>query len=161
MINPFSPLLSLGLCLLSEHSSLTLASASPTPLSVSAELSTASIALQQTPCLVFHAPCTFPSQHSWQLTILYLFHDYLFHVHGYLQRKSSWGQRICFTNHCVARTQRTAWLIVKRVCLVTQSCPALYDPMDCIPPGSFVHGDSPDKNTGVGCHDLLQGIFPS
>ena len=33
------------------------------------------------------------------------------------------------------------------------------DPMDCSPPGSFVHGDSPGKNTGVSCHDLLQGIF--
>ena len=27
-------------------------------------------------------------------------------------------------------------------------------------PGSSVHGDSPDKNTGVGCQALLQGIFP-
>ena len=26
-------------------------------------------------------------------------------------------------------------------------------------PGSSVHGDSPAKNTGVGCHALLQGIF--
>ena len=26
-------------------------------------------------------------------------------------------------------------------------------------PGSSVHGDSPSKNTGVGCHALLQGIF--
>ena len=25
--------------------------------------------------------------------------------------------------------------------------------------GSSVHGDSPGKNTGVGCHALLQGIF--
>ena len=28
-------------------------------------------------------------------------------------------------------------------------------------PGSSVHGDSPGKNTGVGCHFLLQGIFPN
>ena len=35
------------------------------------------------------------------------------------------------------------------------------DPMVCSPPGSSVHGDSPDKNTGVGCHVLLQGIFPT
>ena len=28
-------------------------------------------------------------------------------------------------------------------------------------PGSSVHGDSPGKNTGVGCHTLLQGIFPT
>ena len=32
--------------------------------------------------------------------------------------------------------------------------------MDCSPPGSSVHGDSPGKNTEVGCHALLQGIFP-
>ena len=32
--------------------------------------------------------------------------------------------------------------------------------MYCSLPGSSVHGDSPGKNTGVGCHDLLQGIFP-
>ena len=25
-------------------------------------------------------------------------------------------------------------------CLVTQSCPTLFDPMDCSPPGSSVHG---------------------
>ena len=31
--------------------------------------------------------------------------------------------------------------------------------MDCSPPGSSVHGKSPGKNTGVGCHFLLQGIF--
>ena len=28
-------------------------------------------------------------------------------------------------------------------------------------PGSSVHGDSPGQNTGVGCHFLLQGIFPT
>jgi len=31
--------------------------------------------------------------------------------------------------------------------------------MDCSPPGSSVRGDCPSKNTGVGCHALLQGIF--
>ena len=46
-------------------------------------------------------------------------------------------------------------------CLVTQSCPALCDPMDCSPPGSSIHGDSPGKTTGVGCHALFQGIFPT
>ena len=29
------------------------------------------------------------------------------------------------------------------------------------PPGSSVHGDSPGRNTGVGCHDLLQRSFPT
>ena len=37
----------------------------------------------------------------------------------------------------------------------------LCDPMDCSPPCSSVYGDSPGKNTGVGCHALLQGIFPT
>ena len=34
-------------------------------------------------------------------------------------------------------------------------------PVDCNPPDPSVHGDSPDKNTGVTCHFLLQGIFPT
>ena len=46
------------------------------------------------------------------------------------------------------------------LCLVTQSCLTLCDPMDCSLPGSSVHGDSLAKNTEVGCHALLQGIFP-
>ena len=33
--------------------------------------------------------------------------------------------------------------------------------MDCSPPGSSVHEDSPGKNTGVCCHALLEGIFPT
>ena len=47
------------------------------------------------------------------------------------------------------------------LCLVTQLCPTLCDPMDCSPPGSSIHGNSLGKNTGVGCHGLLQGIFPT
>ena len=47
------------------------------------------------------------------------------------------------------------------LCLVAQLCLTLCDPMDCSPPGSSVHGDSSGKNTGVGCHNLLQGIFPT
>ena len=33
--------------------------------------------------------------------------------------------------------------------------------MDFSPPGSSVHADSPGKNNEVGCHALLQGIFPT
>jgi len=47
------------------------------------------------------------------------------------------------------------------LCLVAQLCLTLCDPMNCSPPGSSVHGDSPGKNIGVGCHALLQGIFPT
>ena len=42
-----------------------------------------------------------------------------------------------------------------------QLCLTLWDPMNYSPPGSSVRGDSPGKNTGVGCHALLQGIFPT
>ena len=45
--------------------------------------------------------------------------------------------------------------------LVIESCLTLCDPMDCGRPGSSVHEESPGKNTGVGCHVLLQGIFPT
>ena len=38
-----------------------------------------------------------------------------------------------------------------------QSCPTLCNPMDCSLPDSSVHGDSPGKNTEVGCHFLFQG----
>ena len=47
------------------------------------------------------------------------------------------------------------------LCLVAQSLSTVCNPMDYTPPGSSIHGDSPDKNTGVGCHALLQGIFPT
>ena len=41
---------------------------------------------------------------------------------------------------------------------VSQSCPTLCDPMDCsfLCPWNFQ-----GKSTGVGCHFLLQGIFPT
>ena len=46
------------------------------------------------------------------------------------------------------------------MCLVAQLY-LLRNSMDCSSPGPSVHGDSPGKNTGVGCHALLQGIFPN
>ena len=45
------------------------------------------------------------------------------------------------------------------VCGLSQSCPTLCSLMDYSPPGSSIHRDSPEKNPGVGCHALLQGIF--
>ena len=47
----------------------------------------------------------------------------------------------------------------------SQSCPILCDPdsyrplVDCIPPGSSVHG-IPGENTGMGCHSFLLGDLP-
>ena len=53
-------------------------------------------------------------------------------------------------------TREALWSEVKM--LVAQLCLTLCHPMDCILPGSCPW-DFPGKNTGVGCHCLLQGIF--
>ena len=55
----------------------------------------------------------------------------------------------------------TIWTSYVVLCWVAQLCPTLCDAMDyiaCQPPLSM---GIPDKNTGVGCHSLLQGIFPA
>ena len=45
--------------------------------------------------------------------------------------------------------------------LSRSSYPTLRNPVDCSPPGSSVHGDSPGKTTRVCCHALLQGNLPN
>ena len=43
-----------------------------------------------------------------------------------------------------------------------ESCPTLCDPVDCLLPARLLcPRNSPGKNTGVGCHFLFQGIFPT
>ena len=48
------------------------------------------------------------------------------------------------------------------MCLAAQSCPTLCDRMDCSPPGSSAHGDSPDKNSeaGLPCPPLGDLPYP-
>ena len=53
------------------------------------------------------------------------------------------------------------WARFAVLCSVAQSCPTFVTPMGCSLPGSSVLGDSPGKNTGVGCHALLWGLFPT
>ena len=53
---------------------------------------------------------------------------------------------------------------VEYECCAIISCSVVSDsvtPMDNSLLGSSVHGDSPGKNIGVGCHNLIQGIFPA
>ena len=45
--------------------------------------------------------------------------------------------------------------------LIPQSCPAACNLMDCSLPGNFCPWNSSGKNTGMGCHFLLQWIFPT
>ena len=46
-------------------------------------------------------------------------------------------------------------------CSTAQSSATVCDPIHCSPPGSSDHGIFPGKNTGGGCHFLLQRIFPT
>ena len=56
--------------------------------------------------------------------------------------------------------ERTLCCVV--LCLVAQSSPTLWDPVDYSQSTRLPSPwDSSGKNTGVGCHDLLQGIFPT
>ena len=66
----------------------------------------------------------------------------------------------CFVHYCTPALRNMPSTRV--LCLVAQSYLTVCDPMECSPPGSSsVHEDSPGNNTGVGCHALLQGIFPT
>ena len=47
------------------------------------------------------------------------------------------------------------------LCLVAQCVRLLATLHGLEPASSSVHEDSPGKNTGVSCHDLLQAIFPT
>ena len=52
--------------------------------------------------------------------------------------------------------------LIKDICMHAHSlqfCLTLCNPHGCSTPGSSVHGDSPGKNTGVGCHTILQRVF--
>ena len=59
-------------------------------------------------------------------------------------------------------SQWKALSLSEPACVLSRySCLALCDSMDCSPPGSSVHRDSPGKNTAEGCCALLPGIFPT
>ena len=68
-----------------------------------------------------------------------------------MDRGSWWA-----TVHGVTKIQ-IQYIHICVLCLATQLCPTLCDPIDCSLPGSSILGDSPGKSTGVGCHALLQG----
>ena len=58
----------------------------------------------------------------------------------YIQPANDWATDLIWSGLCAI------------LCLLAQSCLTHCDPMDHSPPGFSVHGDSPGKNTGVGCH---------
>ena len=67
----------------------------------------------------------------------------------------------CSTKLCWFLSYNNADQPCAALCLVAQLYPTLCDPMDCSPPGSSVHGDTPGKNTWGGRRALLQGSFPT
>ena len=73
----------------------------------------------------------------------------------------AWTESLFIFNFLLWLYQEQLITVCCVLCLVTQSCPTLCDPMDYSPPGSSIHGDSLGKNTGVDCHAFLQGIFPT
>ena len=74
--------------------------------------------------------------------------------HTYLA-EASW----CLSTSELSRVGIHGLLTGMRV-LLLQSCPTLCNLMDCSPPGSSVHGDSPGKNTGVGCRPSSRRSSP-
>ena len=56
---------------------------------------------------------------------------------------------------------RLSQYYVEHTYLVAQSQMTFCNCMDCSPPGCLCPWNFPSKNTGVGCHFLLQGIFPN
>ena len=72
--------------------------------------------------------------------------------HGSSLPWGPWGLFTCFLGGIVG-------VLFYHPCMCAQLCLTLCDPMDCSPPGYSVQGILQAKNTGVGCHALLQEIF--
>ena len=82
---------------------------------------------------------------------------------GFIKGRGTRDQiaNICWIIEKAREFQKHIWSEVKwKWSEVTQLCPILCDSVDCSLPGFSVHGIL-QANTGVGCHFLLQGIFPT
>ena len=69
-----------------------------------------------------------------------------------------WGMRFSKPIECKSLNVNYTSVKMFLLCLVAWSYQTL---RVCSLAGSSVCGDSPGKNTGVGCHALFQGIFPT
>ena len=81
--------------------------------------------------------------------------------------KKDWNSWEWWTPFCgrrvaplhISGAAHTAALFAPVPCSAVELCPTLWNPVDCSPPGSSVHRTVRGKNTGMGSHFLLQGIF--
>ena len=84
------------------------------------------------------------------------------HTWGPVAHISSLGYLLEIHTRLVFPAVRRSGLLIWTVCWVVLCCDQwlnhvwLCNPIDCSPLGHF-----PGKNTGVDCHFLLQGIFPT
>ena len=101
-----------------------------------------------------------PLLHAWYLSssplLLAQSLGFVWGVEAFHHQAVAWLSRMSFPQHKL----HSSFFVCMRAKLL-QSCPTLCNLMDCSLPGFYVHGDSPGKNTGVGCHFLLQRIFPT
>ena len=72
-----------------------------------------------------------------------------------------WSTKVWLGCGSTAQIMKSPAQSLLSVHLITELCPTVCNPMDCSPPGSSVQGETPGKNTTVGCHGLLQGVFPT
>ena len=79
-------------------------------------------------------------------------------------------EKLSFVNHLWILRSLAKSLVKSGVFTLSQSpaatqlpqlCPPLCHPINHSLPDSSVPWDFPGKNIGVGCHALLQGIFPT
>ena len=64
--------------------------------------------------------------------------------------------KVCISWESTKRGAKWKWKV-----LAAQSCLTLWDPINCSPAMFLCPWDSPGKNTGVGYHSLLHGVFPT
>ena len=80
--------------------------------------------------------------------------SYIFHIFYQVQLAL-----LQATNKCIIKS--SIYDTLKSESEVAQSSPTLCDPMDCSLPRLLSPWNFPGKSTEVGCHFLLQGIFPT
>ena len=96
-----------------------------------------------------HMMATVP---RWLCEWLRLHTCVLLHLPGWILSDGTFGcKAVC--SYIYLLEQALLWISI-HVC--SQSSPTLCDPID---PRFLCPWDSPGRNTGVGCHGLLQGIF--
>ena len=81
----------------------------------------------------------------------------------FIQHFSHWWKKSIFVPTNSATTDIFVCVFVCVYCcyLVAKLCPTLLPPHALQPSRLLCPWDFPDKNTGVGCRFLLQGIFPT